>query len=97
MEHFIDCGNCGRHVRVSRHRKKQRDATLCSECRRYVEIPVVARKQQRVIGKRFMASVTRPKSLRWGKNGRPLEKAHVKPMAIQTYDFGIAVAEESEE
>lgn len=98
MEHFIDCGNCGKNVHVSRHRKKR--PMLCSECLRYVALPGTGRRSNlfRVMrGKGFMVSVTRPKSLRWGKNGRPLEKAAVRPIAIQSYDFGVAAAEKVEE
>ncbi len=101
MKHFIDCANCGKNVLVNRHRKKQGDARLCIECRRYVALPGTGRRgnQFRVMrGKGFIGSVTRPKSLRWGKNGRPLEGAVTKPIAIQTWgDFRVVAAEEIEE
>jgi len=84
FEFFTDCANCGQRVHISAKRKKKKEVVLCSECKRYVELPVADDKQPgRVIGGGFLLTVTRPKTTKWGKNGRPLKKSVVKLAAMR--------------
>lgn len=97
MEHHLDCLNCHRDVKVTWQTKKKRYTSyLCRECRRYVKT-LGGSKPERAIGRGFLESITHPRTMRYGKNGRPLARADVKPLAIGGSVHGGEVVESNKE